>query len=263
MPFLICVLLGVTLLLIRSGPENEGFINQDLLNLIITVISYSVYTFYIILANIRLFSYSRVIKNNFSDLEKINLIWLRIFILLLTLFLIFAAIADLIFKVENWDLIWLVSCLLIYVISYVGLIQPVIFSEPLVEKTGRTDRNGKYLKSSLDEQSALKYLKMLESMMAENKIYLDNTISLSRLSKEANIPLHHLSQIINERVGQNFYDYINAQRIEEAKRRLNDPQYGHLSIAAVGFDVGFNSQSAFYTAFKKFSGQTPSQYRNQ
>lgn len=109
-PFLICVLLGFFYLFAGFGTDKHLFIK------IITIVSFGLYTIYIIFANIRLVSYFKTIKNNFSNIEKINLIWLRVFILLLTLFLIFAAIYDLFFKTKNWDLIWLVSCIIIYCI---------------------------------------------------------------------------------------------------------------------------------------------------
>ena len=256
-PFLICVLLGI--LYVSTEIFKEQFIDS-----LITYSAFGVYAVYIILVNIRLYSYSRTIKNYFSNVEKINLIWLRIFILLLTMLLIFAIIFDLFFKVKDWDLIWLASCVIIYVVSYMGLIQPVIFSGPLPDKGVKlTGKSKKYRKSSLNDEMAEKYLKQLELAMTEEKIYLNNEINLSSLAKTLGVSLHHLSQIINERIGQNFYDYINSLRIEEAKKRLAATQYEHLSISAICFDVGFNSLSAFNAAFKKFTGVIPSQFRDR
>ena len=75
------------------------------------------------------------------------------------------------------------------------------------------------------------------------------------------MPAHALSQLINEELGQNFFDYINSFRIQEFERRLVDPRNAHVSILGIAMDVGFNSKSSFNTAFRKFKGMTPSEYR--
>lgn len=263
-PFGLCVLLGIIFFLFKLERASLEFVDADLLHETISIISMLVYTVYIIMANLKLLEYSKAIKDNFSNVERINLLWLRLLVLLLTLFLAFAAVLDLVFKIRNWDYIWLASCIIIYFISYFGLVQPEIFSGPHVERaTLIGGKNKKYVKSSLTEELAGRYLKLLGSVMQEKKRYLDSDLSLSKLADELGISIHHLSQIINENLKTNFYDYINSNRIEEAKKRLTDPQNSHLSIASIGYDVGFNSISAFNSAFKKFTGFTPTQYKNQ
>ena len=258
LPFLLCALMGF--LYFISIVDSA----QQILMTIISVISFGLFGFYLIYANLRLISYAKTIKNNFSNIERINLTWLRMLMVLLTLFLLFASLYDLFFKTKNWDLIWLVCCGIIYIISYMGLIQPVIFSGPVLE-TGiqLVGKNKKYQKSSLSDDMADRFTEQLQSLMIDEKRYLDKSISLSGLALELGISIHHLSQVINEKLGLNFYDFINSQRIGEAKRRLIDPRYEHLSIASVGFEVGFNSLSAFNGAFKKFTKLTPSQFRDQ
>jgi len=235
-----------------------------MLHNIISLISFIVFALYILLANIKLFHHTKTISNNFSNVDRINLIWLRIFLLLLTFFLVFAAVFDLIFHLRNWDIIWLVCTIIIYIVSYFGLAQPAIFTVPIME-VGLSTRNKskKYEKSSLDEENAQKHLLKLKSDMQLRKIYLDKDISLSKLAEDLGISIHHLSQVINEKLGKNFYDFINSQRIQEAEKQLINPDNKHLSIAAIAFEVGFNSLSAFNTAFKKFTGLTPSRFRKK
>ena len=72
---------------------------------------------------------------------------------------------------------------------------------------------------------------------------------------------HVVSQIINEQLSYNFNDFINSFRIEEAKKMLNDPGMKNITVASIAYDSGFNTLSAFNTAFKKFTGLTPSQFR--
>ena len=97
--------------------------------------------------------------------------------------------------------------------------------------------------------------------MRTEKPYLDGDITLQKLAKALGISPHHLSQTINEHLKQNFFDFINTYRIEEAKRMLLDPAKKHYSILAVSEEVGFNSKSAFNTAFKKQVKMTPSEFR--
>lgn len=263
-PFVFCIFLGIIFLFSELDFVKLEFVDAHLFHETISIISLLVYAVYILLANIRLFEYSKTIKDNFSNVERINLIWLRILILLLTLFFVFAVVMDLFFFIDNWDYIWLASSIIIYFISYFGLVQPVIFSGPHIKSSVLIKRkNKKYMKSSLSEEQAERHLKLLKSVMDEKNRFLCRDLNLSKLADELGISIHHLSQIINEKLETNFYDFINSYRINEAKKRLINPRNNHLSIAAIGYDVGFNSISAFNAAFKKFTGLTPSQYKNQ
>ena len=83
------------------------------------------------------------------------------------------------------------------------------------------------------------------------------------LSQRLNASIHHLSQVINEKSGKNFFDLINGCRIEEAKTKLKDPSNQYEKILDIAFDVGFNTKVAFNKAFKKFAKMTPSQFRQK
>ena len=93
------------------------------------------------------------------------------------------------------------------------------------------------------------------------KPYLNADISLPELSERMNIPSHHLSRVINEKLNMNFFDFINQYRVEEVKSRIQDQQYVHLSILGIAFDSGFNTKSAFNRVFKKMTGMTPSEFK--
>ena len=73
--------------------------------------------------------------------------------------------------------------------------------------------------------------------------------------------MNHLSQVINAGFEMSFFDYLNQHRIRQAKELLRDLDDQNAAILNVAFTVGFNSNSAFYAAFKKCVGQTPAQYR--
>nr|WP_298556261.1 helix-turn-helix domain-containing protein [uncultured Algibacter sp.] len=81
------------------------------------------------------------------------------------------------------------------------------------------------------------------------------------LSKELNLSEGYISQLINKNSNLNFNDYINSLRITDAKNMLVDSEYNNYTILAIGLESGFNSKSSFYTAFKKFTGKTPVEYK--
>ena len=119
----------------------------------------------------------------------------------------------------------------------------------------------KYANSTLKEDEASRIMAHLQILTQDRKIFIDQTISIERLSVLLNTSRHILSQVINEKMGQSFYDYINSYRIEEAKSLLKEPERQNHKIAFIAYEAGFNSLSTFNDVFKKMTGLTPSQYR--
>lgn len=119
----------------------------------------------------------------------------------------------------------------------------------------------KYEKSTLTPQRAERYLQRLTDVMSAEKPFTDGDLTLQKLADKLSISPHHLSQIINEKLSQNFADFVNTYRVEEAKRRLVDPKGQHYSIIAIAESVGFNSKSAFNAVFKRHVQMTPSEWR--
>ena len=99
--------------------------------------------------------------------------------------------------------------------------------------------------------------------MKKDKVYRDEKISLRSLAKKIGISPHLLSRILNEKLDSNFSTYINSYRVEEAKEILSNPGETKKTIITIGHEVGFNSMTAFFKTFKKFTGKTPKQYRKE
>lgn len=127
----------------------------------------------------------------------------------------------------------------------------------------RTELSGaqKYAKSGLGPELLAKYKQQLTALMENERTWLDAGLTLPKLSSLVQCPVNHLSQVINAGFGMSFFDYLNSYRIEEAKRILRQQDKPCPPILTVAFEVGFNSNSAFYAAFKRACGQTPAQYR--
>ena len=116
----------------------------------------------------------------------------------------------------------------------------------------------KYQRSALDEEQSSLIATKIEKAMREDEIYLDASLSLQKLAKHIFTSPNYISQTLNETQGVNFFDYVNKYRLGAAKRMLEQSNDSVLDIA---MRVGFNAKSSFYSAFKKETGQTPSQYR--
>jgi AraC-like DNA-binding protein len=102
----------------------------------------------------------------------------------------------------------------------------------------------------------------LTRLMEEEKLYLDFDISMSSLAQKMGLSNGYLSQIINQKEGQNFYDYINTYRVKAVVEKLSDAASAHLSMYGIALDCGFKSKSTFNAVFKKVTGKTPSEYKN-
>jgi ligand-binding sensor domain-containing protein/AraC-like DNA-binding protein len=121
----------------------------------------------------------------------------------------------------------------------------------------------KYKTSALHPGKAEEVMPRLLHLMEEEKLFLDPDLTLRDLSQRLRIHYNHLSQIINERFGLSYNEFINKYRIEEAKRKLADPKERESSILDILLSTGFYTKSVFNAAFKKFEGVTPSEYRKK
>lgn len=119
----------------------------------------------------------------------------------------------------------------------------------------------KYQTSALLPETVDDVLPRLLALMDNEKVFLAGNISLKGLAERLNVHYNHLSQIINEKVGLNFNDFINKYRIDEAQKLLKNPAHAKKTILEIAYETGFYSKSVFNTAFKKFTGMTPSQFR--
>jgi AraC-like DNA-binding protein len=198
--------------------------------------------------------YEKAIIDSFSNLEKLSLQWVRIILYSIT-GIMMIGLALYLARV-HFDLIWLLLALLIYFMSYYSLRRPEVLTGFIEE-----GKYNKYVKSSLSPELIQKNKTKIEKCMEEEKVFLDSEITLPALAEKLSIPVHHLSQIINQEYGKNFYEFISYFRIEAAREMMRSPEYAEMKIIDICYRVGFNSISAFNKSFKNFSGLTPTQFR--
>ncbi len=106
-----------------------------------------------------------------------------------------------------------------------------------------------------------KYLQKLKSLMDETRIFTDPGLKLSSLAKKIGLPSHQVSKLINEKFGKSFNEYINEYRVKEFISRVSQVQNQSYTLYGIALDVGFNSKSSFHSAFKKYTGKVPSDYK--
>jgi AraC-like DNA-binding protein len=202
--------------------------------------------------------YRSEIKQQFSSINKINLSWLS---LIIYCFIIawFSSVLGLIgrnyFNIHDEFVFinFLTFFIFFNIIYYKGFARPEIFS-------GIEERL-KYQSSKLSDTEGETYISRLLEYMDDNKPYLNPNLTLKELATQTSIPNRYLSQIINESMSMNFYDFISKYRIEEAKKIFN--QKSNKTVLEVLYEVGFNSKSSFNTTFKKFTGITPTQFKKE
>jgi AraC-like DNA-binding protein len=116
-------------------------------------------------------------------------------------------------------------------------------------------------KKKIAEPDAIAWMEKLQKAITEEDLYKDPNLKLGDLAQKINITGHQLSQLLNDHLGKNFSTYINEYRINEACKLIATDN--RLSLEAIGYEVGYNSKSTFYTAFKKIKDTTPSIFREK
>lgn len=219
-----------------------------------------IHLFIYLLLSIRTVNYyKQELKKSFSSYSESEIAWLKVTIYFLIGILFFAALflVRYFFNLEyrrHLDYIYVLPMsFLMYLVSYkLAGVQFTTLAEEIVESS-------KYQKSSLKPDQALAYAESLQEFVEEKKPFLTNGLKLKDLSEQLNIPLNHLSQVINEKFGDSFYDFINKYRVLEAKQLMEKERKA--TLLEIAYSSGFNNKTSFSNAFKKFAGLSPSSYR--
>ncbi len=214
------------------------------------------------------------LQDRFSFLSESNeLNWLYVLtaIFSLTYFVYFAlGLYNVVTNQAYFDIAYtsdIFLTILAFSVSYFGIKQPYLFKvvpeekEDYNESRESNEQKEKYKNSNLSEEQKEEYIEHIYSFMQTERPFLNAELTVQDLSKQLNISRHHLTEILNNDIGKNFFTFINEYRVEEVKRRLLDERFEHLTIVAIAFESGFNSKSTFNSIFKQNTGSTPSQWK--
>lgn len=228
---------------------------------VIVLVQFTVYQIFIRKSWV---SYQGIIEEEVSNTEDVNISWVRFFMgvfWLVNLFFLFSLFAVIHLDYLKWlgKSIALLFSFSIFALSYKGILQREIFHIPTGENNSNTtDAPVEEEPKKIDSELKTKLLTYMDSQ----KPYLDSELSLSGLAQQLNISRSQLSQLINEGVGDNFYNFINKYRVEQVKKFITDPSKKNLNMLGLALDAGFKSKSTFNLIFKRFTGLTPTEFRN-
>ncbi len=215
------------------------------------------------------------VETNFSYLDKTSLTWLRnllvVIAVLLVLYVVFAFTE---FQLHGLETVFpLAIVIAVFSIGFIGIRQPIVFERRRAgeaeflhandgDKPLKAPGPDKYKKSALSEQDSHAIFAEIESLMSAERVYRESDLSLPMLSDRLGLPSHYVSQAINQGSGSNFFEFVNKRRVSFVKEKLQAAgQAGAINVLQTAFDAGFNSKSAFYTAFKSETGMTPRAYQ--
>ncbi len=223
------------------------------------------------------------IKNNFSDISKIsyivvrNLIIASIALYIFEILIIILAFSGAKIVVPLNTFLYISIIVIVYLIGYDALarkkneiVKYIYISENQktdsstlsdLTENNRIETRQKYEKNVLTELKSTGISKKIAISIEKDKPYRNPELRLTDFAELINEHPNNVSQVLNDIFKKNFYDFINYYRIEEAKVFLKSPYFNNYTITAIGFEVGFNSKTSFYSAFKKFTNTTPAQFQ--
>ena len=234
---------------------------------------------YTVLIFVQLKDFRKKISNQFSYMStKLQLMWLNFVALLFSGTFMVYIITGAINAISQQNLIDVHSIahfgltVLAFAISYFGLRQPSLFRRVyefqdrfpnedeeeivLIEKGDAGEKKKRFTR-----EEALKLGERIDRYMLDEKPYLDPELTLADLSSQLNLSKYELTELLNDHLGKNFFSFVNEYRLKAVVRRLENPDYDHLTIIGIAYDCGFNSKSTFNSLFKQFAGVTPSEFK--
>lgn len=209
-------------------------------------------------------NYQKKYRNYNISIVRQQIIWLKVTLILL--FFVVFIYAYLMVRVilypqttGNFYALWIANSFMIYWLGHIG-----------IYKYGVQRERQNIRKYSLEnrvevviDKSKNSIISSLEKIIIKDKRFLDSQISLEIIASELEVSKGHLSRLIHSELHTSFTDYINLLRIDEAKSHLINPSFSNYTLAAIGLEAGFNSKSTFYSTFKKITGLTPLQFKNE
>jgi len=264
---------------LKDSTDNIHFFtfidNSNLFYQVLIIIWDYITPTYFIFIVIKLINHKKSVSNYFSNLQKNDLTWLLYlaggYMTYLITYISLSFVNELLnIEIPFVDVETSIIPLIIYVLGLgiYGYKQEGIFGADILKSihfNHEKERRGgefKYSKSGLSDTEGNEIVQNLKTLIETEKPYLNSDLTINDLSKLVNTTIHKLSQVINASFQKNFYEFINEYRIKEVERMLKDPANRNFKIISLAYDCGFNSKSAFYSAFKHYTGITPTEYRN-
>jgi len=244
---------------------------------VISLFSFLQILFYLWQISKDLKKYDEQLFRWFSNVENIHLNWLKhsvwaLFVVTIVSFFYFLGELLLSSSIRHMGAYGgFTLVLLIYAISYKAISQPDILSlfqnEKKTSDTPKhindqvTDSLGKAEETEASTKTESLLSRNLKNLMEREKLYLNEKLSGNEMAETLGISRHQLSEVLNNELETNFYNFINHYRVEACKQKMANPKFAHYTLLALALECGFNSKTTFNTVFKKETGMTPRQFK--
>lgn len=205
-----------------------------------------------------LLSYKHIFKNQLDTNYK----WLKLLWVFVSFLIVYSIVLEgfrfLFGEKKSLTYLWVAASILIYWLIYIGLFKFRLSNEKFIIRQILNSKNVVVTRKDIQQNQ---YMMELERMIREEKIHHNPYLSRDIVAQKLEISSGYLSQLINTTFGKNFSEYINFYRIKDIKKMILDPEFNKYSLLAIGLEAGFQSKTTFYTAFKKETGITPSNFK--
>ncbi len=214
--------------------------------------------------------HQKEINKQFSQTHYKNLDWAKTFIYVSIFFQILLLLNFFIGSQPINYFLSILNVLLIYGVSYKGIIQEKTVSifegldfkpEELIHNNSPDIVNNTQKNEFMNSTEMIKTFTLLDQYINNSKCYKLENITIVDIANSIQIHPKRISHTLNNLKKTNFNSYINKYRIEYAKELLTNRKSASLSIEGIGINAGFHSKATFYNAFKKFELCTPNQYK--
>lgn len=267
---------AVVFLLILPFDVVPGFKGYPFPKLVLNIIVYTIFftsnlQMWVlwVLAYYKLYKHQKNIELVASNTAPVDLCWLK-YLLYIIGIMMFIFVANNLLMIHSQSLyrqIIYLFCSL--VICYYLIAQKEIFpyQQAVITEVSQIieefQHQPKQIKSRLDDELSQRLKLRLEHLMENDKLYLESELNLPQLAQSMEVSVHDLSYLLNDSIGMNFFQFINAYRVEEAKQLMLSDKHKHLNILGIAYSAGFSSKTTFNTAFKKQTGLSPSEFMKQ
>jgi AraC-like DNA-binding protein len=229
----------------------------------------------------------KTFRENYSTLDKNNLDWYS-YLIIGFLIIVIADSLCTVYELFNAIIPWNIGTIIAFsfvvlylLLGYKGLFQsrilmpdfllhqiegqnevPAPVEKPLEDQEIHLKSAARQLDSFSDQEiAALK--QRLTHLLDNEKVYLNEELSLTELSDKLGVSNKKLSELLNQHLHTSFYTLINDYRINEVKRRLDAGDAEKYTVVSIAYDSGFQSKASFYRIFKQKEGISPSDYRKK
>jgi len=256
-------------LLSQTLSDRDIEIQFSYISLHLQIFGYMIFSF--ILVN----KYRRLLLENYSNASLFNYKWLFQFLVIYSVDAVMASLKNLFMFFGSEDayfysmlfttlvalgyIVWLVLKTMRHPELFRGIDSKLQLVTKMVNDESKQDES--IIPDTDDSIVQKEIIEKLENHMKVNEPFMDSSLSVYDLAKQINVPSRELSIAINHVLKKHFFDYVNEYRIKKAMEIFKNTNDDKLTVLEVLYEVGFNSKSSFNTAFKKFTGTTPSEFK--